>query len=224
MVLLAKPALDVGIYTEDWDAARAFYVDRLGLTYEELLKVGGGVHQHRLTLGGGVLKVNASRTPLATEPGPYAGLVVARPVATTATDLVDPVGVPVRLVRPGTDGVAQLAVRVRTRDPSAYRHFAVDGLGAEELAPDRLRVGTTVLLLERAAGDPVGGALRCRGLRYLTVQVHDCVAEHRRLVDGGYATEGAAPVRLGDVARISFVRDPDGGWVEISQRATLTSL
>ena len=26
----------------------------------------------------------------------------------------------------------------------------------------------------------------------------------------------------GDVARISFVRDPDGGWIEISQRASLT--
>lgn len=33
---------------------------------------------------------------------------------------------------------------------------------------------------------------------------------------------GAAPVTLGKVARICFVRDPDGNWIEISQRASLT--
>lgn len=30
------------------------------------------------------------------------------------------------------------------------------------------------------------------------------------------------PVTLGDTARISFVRDADGGFMEISQRASLT--
>jgi hypothetical protein len=34
--------------------------------------------------------------------------------------------------------------------------------------------------------------------------------------------EGAAPVTLGTVARISFIRDPDGDFIEISQRASLT--
>ncbi|HBK11323.1 MAG TPA: VOC family protein, partial [Gammaproteobacteria bacterium] len=34
--------------------------------------------------------------------------------------------------------------------------------------------------------------------------------------------EGMAPVRLGDVAYISFVRDPDGNWIEISQRKSIT--
>jgi lactoylglutathione lyase len=34
--------------------------------------------------------------------------------------------------------------------------------------------------------------------------------------------EGAAPVTLGEVARIAFVRDPDGNWIEISQRSSLT--
>jgi lactoylglutathione lyase len=31
-----------------------------------------------------------------------------------------------------------------------------------------------------------------------------------------------APVKLGDVAHISFVRDPDGNWIEISQRKSIT--
>ncbi|MHB8576260.1 MAG: VOC family protein [Dehalococcoidia bacterium] len=34
--------------------------------------------------------------------------------------------------------------------------------------------------------------------------------------------EGRPPVTLGSVARISFIRDPDGNWIEVSQRASLT--
>ena len=34
--------------------------------------------------------------------------------------------------------------------------------------------------------------------------------------------EGAASVTLGTVAQISFIRDPDGNFIEISQRASLT--
>ena len=34
--------------------------------------------------------------------------------------------------------------------------------------------------------------------------------------------EGAAPVTLGAAGGISFIRDPDGNFTEISQRASLT--
>jgi lactoylglutathione lyase len=30
-----------------------------------------------------------------------------------------------------------------------------------------------------------------------------------------------APITLGETARISFIRDPDGNWIELSQRASL---
>jgi hypothetical protein len=35
-------------------------------------------------------------------------------------------------------------------------------------------------------------------------------------------SEARAPVTLGSTARISMVRDPDGNWIELSQRASLT--
>jgi lactoylglutathione lyase len=63
--------------------------------------------------------------------------------------------------------------------------------------------------------------MRAVGMRYITVQVRDCDREHRRLTSMGVC-EGAAPVTLGAVARISFVRDPDGNFIEVSQRASLT--
>ena len=53
------------------------------------------------------------------------------------------------------------------------------------------------------------------------MQVTDVNREHDRLVGLGWH-EAMSPVKLGDVAMISLVRDPDGVWLEISQRASLT--
>ena len=33
--------------------------------------------------------------------------------------------------------------------------------------------------------------------------------------------QAMAPVTLGTTARISMVRDPDGNWIELSQRASI---
>ena len=60
-----------------------------------------------------------------------------------------------------------------------------------------------------------------RGFRYVTVQVWDVDGEHAGIVERGGA-EGRPPITLGTTARISFVRDPDGNWIEVSQRASLT--
>lgn len=221
MLSLAKPALDVGLYTDDWPAAEAFWTGRLRLPYEELLKLGGGVHQHRLTLRGGVLKVNVSREPLGREPTGYRGLVVADPAATAVLELRDPDGLPVTVVPPGTEDVTAVGVRVAAPDLDAYERFAVAGLGADRLARGRYRLGTTVLLVVEERDVAPAGALRAEGFRYLTVQVRDVRAEHERLLGLG-ATEGLPPTRLGEVAAISFVRDPGGNWLEVSQRASLT--
>ena len=59
------------------------------------------------------------------------------------------------------------------------------------------------------------------GIRYLTIQVRDVETAHAHALANGL-TEGMAPVRLGDTAYVSFVLLPDGDWVELSQRASLT--
>jgi hypothetical protein len=76
------------------------------------------------------------------------------------------------------------------------------------------------VLVLHSGGGPVG-PLRSRGFRYLTVQVFDVRAEHARLLERGWR-EGIAPIKLGETAFISFVLDPDGAPIEISQRASLT--
>ncbi len=56
---------------------RAFYSERIGLPYEELLPVGGGVRQYRYGLLGSVLKINHSRDPLPERiAGNYSRLII----------------------------------------------------------------------------------------------------------------------------------------------------
>lgn len=208
----AKPCLDVGLYTDRYDELRAFYVDRLGLPYEELLKAGRGVHQHRVGLHGSVLKLNSSPEPLESSRGAFTGFELHSDRRETLTD---PDGTEVVL----TPDVERLAVHWRSSDPTQLGELLRDGFDAVPLGEDRWQVQTTVLVLH-GGGGPVG-PMRTRGFRYLTAQVFDVREEHARLVSLGW-TEGTAPIKLGETAYISFVLDPDGAPIEISQRASLT--
>lgn len=88
-----------------------------------------------------------------------------------------------------------------------------------------LRIARAGLAERRVLVDPDGNrvVLVPAGYRYLTIQIRDVDAEHRAVLERG-GREGRPPVTLGTVARVSFVRDPDGNWIELSQRASLTGL
>ncbi|HVM53311.1 MAG TPA: VOC family protein [Acidimicrobiales bacterium] len=209
---LAKDSLDVGLYTDRYDELRAFYVDRLGLPYEELLKAGRGIHQHRVGLHGSVLKLNSSREPLADAPTTFIRLDLH---GDHEAELVDPDGTEVRI----SPDVEQVAVHWATSNADQLAALLRDGFDATPVGDDEWRIGRThVVLHERPVA---AGPLRARGFRYLTVQVFDVRAEHARLLALGWR-EATAPIKLGETAYISFVEDPDGASIEISQRASLT--
>ena len=226
-VELAKDRIDVGHYTNRWDEAEVFWRDRVGLSYEELLKVGGGVHQHRLGLRGSVCKVNVARAELTSSPTAFRRLVVARDGQAAPERLHDPDGTEVEVVPPGHEGVDDLGVEWATRDVEGLARLLTDGFGATVVGGGGggggawCRIGTSLLRLVGDREAPEVGGMFGRGFRYLTVQVRDVRAAHAHLLDVGW-TEGRAPVKLGETAFISFVRDPGGSWIEVSQRASLT--
>ena len=220
---LAKDCIDVGHYTNRWDdGVEAFWRDTVGLHYEELLKVGNGVHQHRFGLRGSVCKVNAARADLPPAPTAFRRLRIADDSLESPQLLLDPDGTEVELVPAGWEGVRDLGVVWATRDVAGLGRLLVDGFSATSEGDDRYRIGTSVLQLVHDAAVPVVEAgMFAPGFRYLTVQVWDVRSDHQRLLDAGWA-EGRAPVKLGETAFISFVRDPGGSWIEVSQRASLT--
>ena len=161
---LAKSAIDVGVQTHRREQMPSFWQDEVGLPFDHMLRVGGGVQQHRHEMNGSVPKLNHSREP---------------------------------------------------------HEFYAKALELEPLGDNAYCCGHSVLLFAKDASAGRAGDMRGWGYRYITIQVWDVDAEHRRMLAAG-AEEGRAPVTLGKVARISFVRDPDGNWIEISQRASLT--
>jgi lactoylglutathione lyase len=133
----------------------------------------------------------------------------------------DPEGVEVELVPPGHDGIVDVEIVNATSDPAEARRFWVDGIGGTEIEPGRFRIGDSIVRCVEEPGLVKPTARHAPGFRYLTVQVQHVDEAWRRLVEMGFVGE-MEPTSLGTTARVSFVRDPDGGYLEVSERAEFT--
>ncbi len=222
VVQLTKQQIDIGLYTNRRQEQLEFWQQAVGLEFDHLGKLGGGVHQLRHHCHGSIIKVNHTRAPLpGTSPSCLAGLLIARDDVDERRDLKDPDGNEIALVPSGQNDVVNLALRLRVRDRAASWAFYRNALNFQDGGGGRLRCGDSLIVLEEDVEAPQTGARQDLGLRYFTLQIRDCDATHAEvLAAGGY--EGSAPVTLGDTVRYSFVRDPDGNWIELSERATLT--
>jgi lactoylglutathione lyase len=225
MMQLAKPRVDIGLNTNNLEPMLAFWQGEAGIPFDHVLPIQPGMKQHRHDARGSVLKINHYRETLPdTPPAGYAALIVARDGISAPRALVDPDGNHGLLVPPGTFGIEQIGIRLKVRDLSAHAKFYADALGLEDAPFDKgkaFRAGETVLLLEQAADAPSDAGMQGKGWRYITFQVFKVDTEHARILEHG-GREAMAPRTLGATARISMVRDPDGNWIEISQRASIT--
>lgn len=222
---LAKPRIDVGLSTNNLGPMLAFWQGEAGVPYDHLLKIRPGHGQHRHDANGSVVKINHHAEPLpAAPPSGYRVLVIAREGLATPRDLADPDGNRLRLAPPGLDGVGQIAVRVAVRDVGAHRAFYREALGLPEeptsAAAAAFRAGESLIFLDPSPDAPADAQMAGPGWRYITFQVFKVDEEHARVLAAG-GREALAPVTLGTTARISMVRDPDGNWIELSQRASI---
>ena len=221
---LAKDRIDVGLFAVRLEPLLAFWQGEIGLKFDHLLPLGDGLRQHRHDLAGSVLKINEAREALPQNPpSGYRELVIARAGLSGPHTLQDPDGNRVMLVPPGHFGIGRIGVRLGVRDIAAHRHFYSHVLGLAPVAgvADAFACGDSVLMVEHDLHAPEAAEMTGPGYRYITIQVWNTNEAHGGiLARGGW--EGRPPETLGDIARISFVRDPDGNWIEISQRASLT--
>ncbi len=216
----AKPCFDFGLTTNAIESVAAFWRDEIGLPLNHLLPLGPGHVQHRYDLRGSVLKLNA-RELQAGAPGGYRELMIARDGIAAPRELADPDGNRVTLVPRGTHGITQIGVRVGVRDLDAQRRFYRDALKLPQIDENSFKAGEGVLLLAHDATVATNTPLWGRGWRYLTFQIFDARTEHAHVLANG-GREGMPITRMGDIAIGSMVLDPDGNWIELSQRADLT--
>jgi catechol 2,3-dioxygenase-like lactoylglutathione lyase family enzyme len=222
-VNLAKQHLDVGLFSNKRDAQLAFWQQTVGLPYDHLGKLGGGVQQHRHHMNGSILKINHARDPLpAIAPSGIIGLEIAREGLKEPEALVDPDGNKVTLVPKGANGVQGIAVLLKVNDPAAHDRFWTHSMQYERTGEGRFRCGDSLIVIaEQGKVEHRGKEWRGLGYRYTTVQVFDCVREYEGILARGGTSGGDVRV-LGETVRYAFVCDPDGNHIEISQRASLT--
>lgn len=219
---VVKQQIDIGLYTNQRQPQLDFWQQIVGLEFDHLGKLGGGVHQLRHHCNGSVIKVNHARDPLSNDaPTGLARLIIARDGIMQSHELKDPDGNEVTLVPIGQDGVVNLALRLRVRNLKDSKAFYRDAMSFEDLRDGRLRCGESLIFLEEDTEAPIVGPREGKGFRYFTVQIDDCDKTHAEVLAAG-GREGRPPITLGDTVRYSFVRDPDGNWIELSERATLT--
>lgn len=238
---LAKDCLDIGVFTNDLEPMLAFWQQEVGLGFDHMLPVGGGVRQHRHEHQGSVFKLNHTRSelgPALSQPAGYRRIVVARNRVLKPFELVDPDGNAVLLVPPGWNAVTQWAIEVDTGSIEEFAAFYVDGLGLPKVdAADlddsyacAVRCGRSVILgcvnpqldgVALAESQAATAEMRRGGITYTTIQVQKVDSVFAQVVENG-GLNGSEPRTLGETARIAFVRDQRGNWMELSQRASLT--
>lgn len=217
---LSKPFVDVGLFTDDGGPAAAFYGDVLGLPALDTVPIEPGYTLYRYDAHGSALKLNVLDSPLPARRTCYSRMVWPEPGRRHTSSIEDPDGNVVELVPPGHLDIDQVGIVYRVPSPEAAHAFAVHALGARPLGPGRFRLGGTVLLFEIDPDAPRAGALESHGFTYITLHVTDTVAVHAWLVAHG-CLEAIPPTPFEAITTYSFVRDPFGGWIEISQRADL---
>jgi lactoylglutathione lyase len=199
----------------------AFWQRGAGIPFDHILPIRKGQDQHRHDVLGSVLKINHHESPLPdTPPSGYRELIVAREGLAAPVALADPEGNRVTLVPPGHDGVTQIGVRIGVRDLEAHRRFYAEAFAFPEERPGVFRAGESLILLEADPAAPADAQMQGPGWRYITFQVFKVDEVHAAVLSKG-GREAMAPLTLGTTARISMVRDPDGNWIELSQRASI---
>lgn len=222
----ARWGFDVGLLTDRPEAVLEFWTGHVGFPVERVLDPVPGVRQHKLTMHGAVLKVNAVGGPLPAR-APWAGvrmLLLADDTADSPVHRSDPDGNQVCFVPPGFAGVDRFGVHLAVSDEAAHHRFLGEVLGAPQVGERTYLVAGAPISFSWSPDVVPGTHGAGAGFTYLTLQVVDVYAAHGTLVGRG-ATELQAPSgeRFASDSIVSFVADPDGNRIEISQRPDLVA-
>jgi lactoylglutathione lyase len=220
---LAKPHLDIGLFTNQIANQHVFWANTVGLRLDHELDLGNGLIQHRYDAHDSVIKVNHFHDALPKRPPTgYVGLTIAHEDE-RIWEGRHPDGDQVRLVPKGTDGVVGIGITVRTPDPVRMMGFYLGAMEFELAGPRVARCGDTLLFVVEGPGGQETDDFIGPAFRYLTVQIFEADEACRDIVRRG-GRLARAPITFGKVARYGFVSDPDGNWIEISARASLTGV
>jgi catechol 2,3-dioxygenase-like lactoylglutathione lyase family enzyme len=219
---LARPTFDVCVHTNNIVDMQRFWEHDVGLAYEGTLIIRDDLIQHRMRVGDSVIKINHYRHPLppAVRSG-YQNVLIARDGVVRTRTRTDPDGNRMTEIPAGDFGIVDLGVVLHARDVTATRRFYERRLGLDAEGGDtvHVRVGRSRVIVLPDPHARINPPIQGRGWRFLTLPVVNVDNAFARAVTSTSEYPGIPPRQLGELARYAFVRDPDGNWVELSQRA-----
>ena len=217
---LSKNVLDIGYFTDNLDDTLTFWNQELGLSSEEPVPYNDGLIQFRLPLRETIIKVNYSEKKLTNPPTGYSELYIAMEGISSPKKVINPDGELITLVPVGFLGIKETAIKVKVNNLESHANFYENAMGFDRLNDRTFQVGSCLLFLDEQEKGRAAGHWVNLGFRYLTLHVMRIDETFSRMVAAG-AEIGEKPYAIGDIAKISFLKDPDGNWIEVAQRASL---
>lgn len=220
-VKLTQQSFDIALYTDNADPMLAFWRAEVGFEFTGAVPIDATTVQHRHRAPCCILKINVvpnGKLEGHAARGGYCELLVGRGGISSEKRLVDPDGNRILLVPPDALGEAPIGMRVRSSRAEKIGLFYQDGMAFRRINERTYTSEGSRIVVEETTEPQDGGRLRARGYRFLTFHVADVDQMYAHLLASG-ATSGMAPMEFGTVARIAFVRDVDGNWIELA-RAT----
>jgi catechol 2,3-dioxygenase-like lactoylglutathione lyase family enzyme len=225
---LSRGGFDVGLLTTDVVTTDvgpmiAFWHGECGLPIERVFEPSPGVTQYKLTMHGAVLKVNhvPSSSGRPARMGAIRLLQLVDDEIDEPRHLRDPDGNLVQLVPP--DGApSSFGVHLAVSDERSAAEFYGGVLGLQLVGDRVYDVAGAALSFAWSPDVALGTNTGARGFGYITLQVMDVVSAHA-LVCGRGANEVMAPSdsAYSGGSSVSFVSDPDGNLIELSERPDL---
>jgi catechol 2,3-dioxygenase-like lactoylglutathione lyase family enzyme len=223
---LSRPKFDLGLLTNRGDQMLDFWTEEIGLPVERTLEPVPGVIQHKLTLHGAVLKLNCVERPLPSR-GSLGGirmLLLAYSKVDASQHLRDPDGNQLCFVPPGTSGVDTYGIHLAVSDEAAFHRFYVHVLGLRSVGERAYDFAGATISFAWSPDAMRHKNQAAASFSYLTFQIMDVFEAHELLCGRG-AEEDRAPSKshTSTASTISFILDPDGNRIEISQRPDLVA-
>tara|TARA_B100000579_G_C22796982_1_gene837661 strand:+ start:783 stop:1466 length:684 start_codon:yes stop_codon:yes gene_type:complete len=217
---LSKNVLDIGLFTANLDDTLAFWNKELGLSSEEPVPYNDGLRQFRLPFRNTIIKVNCSQKNLTKPPTGYSELYLAVENISSPKTILNPDGELITLVPVGFKGIKETAIKVKVNNLKSHANFYENVMGFNRKNDRTFQIGDCLLFLDEIEEERFAGHWVNLGFRYLTLHVMKIDETFSNMVAAG-AEVGEEPYAIGDIAKISFLKDPDGNWIEVAQRASL---
>ena len=219
---LAKKHLDAGFFCTEIDSDREFWSSTIGLLFKGTIELGDKLvssptTQYRYDANGSIIKVNHFQGTLpydSNQSSGYKGVIVASGKDNSATyDTLS--GELIRIVPKGFDDIVGIGISMTSPDPERLIEFYVQIMEFERISTHKVKAGNTMIFVNEGTGGSQTSTFAGTGLRYITVHVLNADNELKGIKDRG-GIIAMDPIAYDDIARLGFVTDPDGNWIEVA--------